>query len=147
MKIVFQTFFLLALLLLLSAFVMFRIQIMKKLIYFLLLFLILFSLESYSEETKKKEIELTQKQIEYAELFKNDENYTKSEWVNSFTLELTYDIQQFYFLTKSEAQEQAILHAAAGYTYTYKDICVRILLITKGELAYECVGKEIPSES
>lgn len=121
---------------------------MKIFVYFLILFIFLLPLKSYSEVTNNKEIELTQKQIEFVEEFKDYDGYKKVEWVSPLTLEITYDVTKFYFLTKERAKKLAVMRATYGYAYIQKDICVRILVSTKTDpLAYECVGKDIPTES
>lgn len=121
---------------------------MKNLIYFIIIFLFLVSGGFMFAKSPEKEFPLTQKQIEFEQEQKNDDSYTKAQWSNSFTFDLTYDITKFDYLTKPEASKHALLFGAYGYSYTQQDICVRIFLSTKKDpLAYECVGKDIPTES
>ena len=95
--------------------------------------------------SSSKDIELTEKQIAYAEEISKPEGILDAEWINSYTLQIKLNPEIIGPLTEAHGKERAEIISKYGYSYTGKDICVKVILPDLNELAYKCVGdnKEI----
>lgn len=119
---------------------------MKKLIYALTVFLFLLSFSVFSEESDKKNFQLTENQIKTINVIKLMSEEISAEWINPYTIEVTLDPVVFSHLDKKQAIKSASelvkLLSGLGYEITKQSTCVKIIDPRLGELAYECFGQD-----
>lgn len=88
-----------------------------------------------------EEITLTQEQKNFAKKISDETGVSKAEWMNTYVLDVTYDLYSGVY-TKNLAKLAAVIIAAEGYLYTAQNICVKVINSEIGELAYECSGDQ-----